>query len=189
MTKNELREQYKQKRLAITGKEKLKLDDLLLIQFQQLALGDVQVLLTYAPMPHTAEPDVHLCTRYLQHQIPALQVTYPVIDFATQTMQAMAVHDDTEFILNAYKIEEPTGGKIIPPGIIDLIFVPMLVCDKQGHRAGYGKGFYDRYLNQCRDGVIKTGFSYFEPVDVISDVHEFDIPLDFCITPHHIYEF
>jgi len=189
MTKKELREQYRQKRLAITEKEKIKLDDLLLIQFQQLSFSDVQVLLTYAPMQHTAEPDVHLCTRYMQHQVPGLQVAYPVIDFATSTMQAMLVNGDTAFVQNIYKIEEPTGGEVIQPETIDMIFIPLLVCDKQGHRAGYGKGFYDRYLNQCREEVLKIGFSYFEPVESISDIHAFDIPLNFCITPHHLYEF
>lgn len=189
MTKKELREQYRQKRLAITEREKIKLDDLLLIQFQQLSFSDVQVLLTYAPMQHTAEPDVHLCARYMQHQVPGLQVAYPVIDFATSTMQAMLVNGDMAFVQNIYKIEEPTGGEIIQPEAIDMIFIPLLVCDKQGHRAGYGKGFYDRYLNQCREEVLKIGFSYFEPVESISDIHAFDIPLDFCITPHHIYEF
>ncbi len=189
MTKKELREEYRKKRSAITAKEKIKLDDLLLIQFQDLSFNDVQVLLTYAPMLHTSEPDVHLCARYLQHQIPGLQITYPVIDFATTTMQAMLVNEHTAFVRNIYKIEEPTIGEVIKPEAIDMIFIPLLVCDRHGHRAGYGKGFYDRYLNQCREEVIKVGFSYFDPVEVISDIHAFDIPLDFCITPHHIYEF
>ena len=161
MTKKELRDQYRQKRLAITGKEKTKLDDLLLIQFQHLSFSDVAVLLTYAPMQHTAEPDVHLCERYLQHQVPGLQVAYPVVDFATHTMQAMLVTEDTPFVQNLYKIEEPAGGTIIQPEGIDMIFIPMLVCDKQGQRIGYGKGFYDRYLNQCHETVLKIGFSYF----------------------------
>jgi 5-formyltetrahydrofolate cyclo-ligase len=189
MTKKELREHYRQKRLAITEKEKIKLDDLLLIQFQQLSFSDVHVLLTYAPMPHTAEPDVHLCERYLQHRIPGLQVAYPVVDFATHTMHAVLVNEETEFAQNPYKIEEPTDGEAVQPEAIDIIFIPLLVCDKKGHRAGYGKGFYDRYLNQCREEVLKIGFSYFEPVETISDIHAFDIPLNYCITPHQIYEF
>lgn len=189
MTKKQLREEYRQKRLTITEKEKIKLDDLLLIQFQHLSFNDVQVLLTYAPMPHMAEPDVHLCERYLQHQIPGLQVAYPVVDFATQTMQAVPVNEHTEFVQNIYKIDEPKGDEIMQPEIIDMIFVPMLVCDQRGHRIGYGKGFYDRYLNQCRGEVLKIGFSYFEPVEIISDIHAFDIPLNYCITPQRIYEF
>ena len=69
------------------------------------------------------------------------------------------------------------------------VFVPLLVYDERGYRAGYGKGFYDRYLQLCKDDVIKIGFSYFAPEPLISDVNEFDIPLNFVITPERIYEF
>ena len=189
MTKKALRNSYLQQRLAITEKEKLKLDYLLLIQFQHLSFEDIHTVLTYSPMQHTAEPDTHLYIRYLQHMIPGLQTTYPVTDFNTLTMQAMLVTDDTPFAGNIYKIDEPSGGEIIPAGNVDMIFVPMLVCDKKGYRVGYGKGFYDRYLNQCREDVVKVGFSYFAPVETIDDIHEFDIPLNFCITPQNIYAF
>ena len=51
------------------------------------------------------------------------------------------------------------------------------------------KGFFDRYLKGCREDCIKIGFSYFEPLDSIDDANEFDVPLDFCITPQRIYVF
>ena len=51
------------------------------------------------------------------------------------------------------------------------------------------KGFYDKYLKGCRKDCIKAGFSYFEPVDSISDRHDFDVPLDLCITPQNVYVF
>ncbi len=189
MTKKELRTLYRQKRLAITEKEKMKLDDLLLIQFQHLSFNNINVLLTYAPMQHTAEPDTYLYTRYLQHLIPGLQTAYPVSDFTTGAMEAVLVDEHTPFTANTFKIEEPAGGEIVQPGHIDLVFVPMLICDKKGQRVGYGKGFYDRYLNECREEVRKVGFSYFDPVESIDDLHPFDIPLNFCITPHTIYAF
>ncbi|MEP6514110.1 MAG: 5-formyltetrahydrofolate cyclo-ligase, partial [Parafilimonas sp.] len=86
-------------------------------------------------------------------------------------------------------ITEPVKGEIINPQIIDIVFVPFLICDKQGYRVGFGKGFYDKFLPQCRKDIIKTGFSYFEPVDKIEDAQSFDVPLNYCITPHSIYEF
>ncbi len=73
MTKKELRIKYKAKRLALSENEKMKLDDLLLIQFQKLSFENVQTLLSYEPMPHTAEPQTHLFSRYLQHLIPNLK--------------------------------------------------------------------------------------------------------------------
>lgn len=189
MTKKELRTTYRQKRTAISDTEKMKLDDLLLIQFQRLAFEDIHVLLSYMPMQHTAEPDTQLCTRYLRHSLPGLQVAYPVIGFAAGTMQAVLTQEGTLFVKNAYNILEPPGGQPVAPQEIDVVFVPLLICDQQGQRVGYGKGYYDRYLYLCRSDVIKVGFSYFEPVESIDDIHRFDIPLNYCITPQHIYEF
>ena len=54
---------------------------------------------------------------------------------------------------------------------------------------GYGKGFYDRFLKQCKKDVVKIGLSLFEAEEEIEDVFENDIPLDYCITPNKIYEF
>jgi len=60
---------------------------------------------------------------------------------------------------------------------------------KNGFRIGYGKGFYDRYLSQCRSECLKIGFSYFEPLDTIDDANEFDVPLNLCVTPTTVYVF
>ena len=75
------------------------------------------------------------------------------------------------------------------PTDLDLIFVPLLICDEQGFRVGYGKGFYDKFLAQCKSDAITLGFNYFSPIDKIQDTDEYDIPLNYCITPEHIYEF
>ena len=49
--------------------------------------------------------------------------------------------------LNSLGIPEPIKSKIIIP---DIILVPMLAFDKNKNRLGYGKGFYDRYLNSLK---------------------------------------
>jgi 5-formyltetrahydrofolate cyclo-ligase len=72
---------------------------------------------------------------------------------------------------------------------LDMVFVPLIAFDEQGYRAGYGKGFYDRFLATCRPDCIKVGFSYFAAVDRLEDRHQFDVPLDLCITPHNAYVF
>ena len=189
MTKKELRVAYRSKRLLLPERDRMKLDDLLLIQFQKLAFENVQTVLSYMPMQHTAEPSTHLFSRYLQYLIPGLQTAYPVTDFTNTSMQAIAVDEDTEFAMNEFQINEPMGNNIILSQDIDLVFVPMLICDADGYRVGYGKGFYDRYLQQCREDILKISFSYFEPVSRIDDTNEHDVPIDYCITPHLIYEF
>lgn len=189
MTKQELRNIYKQKRLAISPIDKLKADDFLLIRFQQLFFDSIQVLLTYWPIEEMAEPNTMLFSGYLRHTIPGLQIAYPVTNFEANYIKAIAINEDTVYTTGLKNLTEPTDGILISPETIDLVFVPMIICNKEGYRVGYGKGFYDRFLAQCRPDIIKIGFSYFEPIEKIEDLHAFDVPLNYCITPENIYEF
>jgi 5-formyltetrahydrofolate cyclo-ligase len=189
MTKKELRHIYKQKRNAISLQEKVKLDDLLLIRFQQLYFEEANILFTYWPKANAQEPNTHLFSGYLRHMVPSLKMAYPVTNLSNSTMHAVYIDEETVYHTNAYGLTEPKSGDTVKPEDIDIVFVPLLVCDKNGHRVGFGKGFYDRYLIQCRDNSIKIGFSYFEPVEKINDQDVFDVPLDYCITPERVYEF
>ena len=190
MTKSALRETYKQKRAALPELERLRLNDLLLIQFQQVEIPyDVNVLLTYWPLDIHAEVNTFLMTECLQFRMPGLQIAYPVANFDDSTMKIILTDDDTDFKKNKYGIAEPVNGIELAPGEIDMVFVPLLVFDANGHRVGYGKGFYDRFLPQCRADNIKVGFSYFEPVTAIDGISQFDVPLTTGITPGDIYEF
>jgi 5-formyltetrahydrofolate cyclo-ligase len=104
-------------------------------------------------------------------------------------MKAISCNADSIFEANEYNIPEPLDNDVVPPDAIDLVIIPLLAFDEKGNRVGYGKGFYDRYLKECREDCMKLGFSYFDPVDSIDDAGEFDVPLDFCITPHRTYVF
>ncbi|MFT3933399.1 MAG: 5-formyltetrahydrofolate cyclo-ligase [Chitinophagaceae bacterium] len=190
MTKKELRTIYKQKRTALSEKERVRLNDLLLIQFQQVEIPyDVNVLLSYWPLEQQAEINTFLMTDYLQFRMPELQIAYPIANFEDNTMKAVLVNDDTDFTLNSYGIAEPTNGQDIAASDIDLILVPLLAFDTNGYRLGYGKGFYDRFLSECREESMKVGLSYFEPIEPIEDINQFDVPLTTGITPGYIYEF
>jgi 5-formyltetrahydrofolate cyclo-ligase len=189
MLKSNLRKIYREKRSELKPAERVKMDDLLLIQFQKLSFDALDVLLSYSPSETHTEPNTYLFSSYLAHMIPGLQTCYPVTDFSNLSMKAVRVNDYTEFSLTAQGIEEPVDGIEIDPKEIDMVFVPMLICDTSGYRVGFGKGFYDRFLPLCRADVLKVGFSYFEPVERIDDTHQFDIPLDYCITPERVIEF
>lgn len=189
MTKKELRELYKGKRLHLDTRDRLRYDDLMLLQFQQFDYADIHTVLTYWPMPGTAEPNTHLFSGYLRHMIPGLVIAYPKTDIATHNLEALVINEDSVYLVNQWGITEPKEGIPIDPEDIDLVFVPMLVCDQQGHRVGYGKGFYDRFLARCRKDAVRIGFSYFEPIEQITDTGQFDVPLTYCITPQATYEF
>lgn len=97
--------------------------------------------------------------------------------------------DNTLLKPNDWGIPEPQGGIEVTPEQIDVVFVPLLAFDRQGFRVGYGGGYYDRFLASCRKGVRTVGLSFFEPVEKITDLHEADARLDFCITPGEAYSF
>lgn len=109
-------------------------------------------------------------------------------DFHTNEMIHYLLQDNTPLSLSAYGIPEPTNGIRLSPEVIDIVFVPLLAFDKKGHRIGYGKGFYDRFLAQCTPDTIFIGLSFFEAEESIA--HEpTDIPLHYCITPERTYTF
>ena len=91
--------------------------------------------------------------------------------------------------ISDWGIPEPTYGEEVDPKSIDIILVPLLICDKKGNRVGYGKGFYDRFLQSCRNDVVSIGINFFDPIEEISDVHEGDIPLNFLVSPNAIHSF
>lgn len=189
MTKTALRKIYREKRKALTAGEQARMDDLLLIQFQQAPIPFVQTLFSYWPMENMREPNVHLITDFMEFRNPELKVAYPRITADGQQMEAILTNEDTTFRQNKFGTYEPEQGDVISPDAVDIVLVPLLCFDKSGYRVGYGKGYYDRFLNACDPACLKLGFSYFDPVDKIEDKHEFDVPLSHCMTPQSIYVF
>ena len=99
--------------------------------------------------------------------------------------------DEVNISENAWGILEPSGEnqeKILPQQI-DLVIIPLLIFDKKGNRVGYGKGFYDRFLQQCKPETLKVGICLEDCVETIDDIDKFDVKMNFCITPNKIYEF
>jgi 5-formyltetrahydrofolate cyclo-ligase len=77
----------------------------------------------------------------------------------------------------------------VPATKLDVVCVPLLAFDRKGHRVGYGKGFYDRFLEKCSPKCIKIGLHLFEDFSEIDDISHFDSSLDFCITPFALHHF
>lgn len=59
---------------------------------------------------------------------------------------------------------------------IDLLVVPGIAFDKKGHRLGYGKGYYDKFLARKKIASIGLGYS-FQLVESLP-IGEYDKKLD-----------
>lgn len=188
MDKPSLRRLYKQKRLALSPAEKAALEERMLVHFQQFNWPSPKELFTYLPSEKFREPDTIPFIRHLRSGT-ACNLSGPVIDASGETMQAVRFDEGSIFNINSFGVPEPPNGEVVPPGEIDMVLVPLLVFDLHGNRIGYGKGHYDKFLQQCRKNIVLAGLSFFEPEAAFGDVPEFDVPLTHCITPEQIYAF
>lgn len=189
MNKAELRKIYIHKRAALTTAARMKADDLILIQFQKLGIYIPSLIMTYAPLAKMHEFDPQLITDYCYFKNPDQVLFYPVIHPTAPEMLSVIVTDNTEFKLNKFGISEPISATPMFPEEIDMVIVPLLAYSINGHRVGFGKGYYDRFLKQCRKDVVKIGFSYFEPEADIEGTNRYDVKLDYCVSPTNCYTF
>lgn len=189
MTKPELRKIYKEKRKKLSGKEIEIWTDLILINFQKINLPFLSCIHTYIASQKLGEVETLHLVDFLKFKNPGIKIVVPKIDITSGNLEHFHFEDDIEMIDNFFGIAEPTGGNKIFPEEIDLVLVPLLAFDQKGYRVGYGKGFYDRFLSECRNDVLKIGLSFFEAEEQIRDINQFDIPLNYSVTPERIYNF
>lgn len=189
MKKQDLRILFKQKRKELSLHTIEKFNGLILINFQKLNFPYIGCVHTYLPSLKLGEPQTATIIKYLQFRNPMIKTVIPKVDIHSDEMVNYHFDDTVELIKNQYGIDEPKDGKIIDVSEIDLALIPLLSFDIKGYRVGFGKGYYDRFLSNCRKDILKIGLSFFEPVDKIEDISGYDIPLDFCVTPNETYIF
>ena len=88
--------------------------------------------------------------------------------------------------MNRIHILEPKLDMIVPPDHIDLILVPGLGFDSRGHRIGYGRGYYDRFLSQVKPDCFKLGVAYACQIIDRTPNHEHDMPVNAVLTEKYI---
>lgn len=117
-------------------------------------------------------------------------VLVPKTDFDSGTMKNMLLLDNTRITLSAFGIPEPDEDAIeIAFAKVDVVFVPLMAYDTLGNRVGYGKGFYDKMLSECRSDVITIGLSFFPPEETKIPTNSTDMPLKYCVSPKKIFKF
>ena len=187
MIKKELRIKYKALRNAMSFDE---------IEEQSLAIANQLLKLdiwnkTYFHLFLSIEEHKEIQTEYILQILAGKdkEVVVSKSNFDDCSMTQYLLTDNTRLKKNEYGIPEPVDGIEVPDTKIDVVFVPLLAFDTKGHRTGYGKGFYDRFLANCKKDVIKIGLSFFEAEESIDDTHPNDMVLDYCVTPKEIYRF
>ncbi len=187
MNKKELRIKYKKLRQNLYRND---VDEMSIAIANQVLKMDIWSK-TYYHIFLPIETQNEVNTEFILHLLQGKdkEIIISKSDFETREMTHFLLTDNTKINKNQYNIPEPIDGIEVPVSKIDIVFVPLLAYDKIGNRVGYGKGFYDKFLSNCKSETIKIGLSFFESEEIISDVFQNDIKLDYCVTPNKIYSF
>lgn len=121
--------------------------------------------------------------------MPTVQVLVPRCRPSGNELSHHALTPDASLKNNRWGIPEPVDSPEHPASSVDWVLVPLLAFDQQGHRVGYGKGFYDRFLAGCRPDTHKVGLSLFSSTEDIDDLGAQDVALDAVVTPNQVWTF
>ena len=119
--------------------------------------------------------------------------TLPILEQALADGKRVAVPkvygDEMKFLYLEDLTQVAKGYAGIPEPIADgpeasdptaLVLMPGLAFDPQGHRIGYGGGFYDKFLSREREHPTVALCYEFQMVESL-ETEEFDIPVDTVI--------
>jgi len=179
MRKSELRKLFKEKRSRLSDEElNQKSRSVLEKIFDFVDFAKASYVHIFLPIERLREIDTLPIILRIQREFPEITLCVPRIREKENDMESVVLRDPSVTTINHRGIPEPTEGEIIDSKDIDIVFVPLLCADLNGNRVGYGKGFYDRFLSECRSDCKKIGLSLFDLVESIDDLDNHDIPLD-----------
>ena len=181
MKKQELRALYKQKRKDLTEIQIKDLQENIYQQIYNLDLSTVKNVHLFLSMPKFKEIDTAPLITWFRNKNKRIVVSK--CNFKDNTLSHFFLEENTVISLNKFGVLEPVAAELVEENKLDLIFIPMLISDDKKFRVGYGKGFYDRFLSNCRKDAKFIGLNFFSPIKAIEDKNEFDIPLHQVIYP------
>ena len=140
-------------------------------------------------IPRLANADTLLIYSALPDEVPTQSLIYELVAQGKTVLLPRVVNDTDmelrrytgtqDLQVGAFGILEPTGGLFTDYEKIDVAVVPGMAFDKEGHRLGRGKGYYDRFLHLCTARTIGVCFDFQKVEEVPFEVH--DIAVDVVI--------
>lgn len=190
ITKAELRTIYLEKRKALAAEEVTGFSRNIARRFfDGFDLSNVRCLQGFIPIRKFNEIDTSLIFETIWRDLPQVRILAPRININRGGMDNIVLTPESVLNENRWGIAEPVDGEVVDPLEIDMVLVPLLCADASGHRVGYGKGFYDRFLARCSPRCQKIGLGNYAPDVMIDDIDAHDIRLNAYVTPDETYSF
>ena len=179
MIKAELRKLYLEKRKTLSNDEVLILSKKILENFiLQFNVIENQSVHVFLPIKKFNEIE----TKFLIEYFWKRKVNVFVPKIFKNKIISVKLTPETVLKENSWGILEPISNENECSNF-DFVITPLLYCDRKGNRIGYGKGFYDEFFRTINADAKKIGVNYFPPIESIDDVSDFDVKLDYLVTP------
>lgn len=149
-------------------------------------LSRPSILSGYWPLPHEPELDPRPLMHWFHEQGGVLAL--PAVPRTRAPLVFREWAPDTRLVQGRFGVLEPPQSA--PPCLPRVVLVPLLAFDREGHRLGYGGGFYDRTLQMLRaqTEIWAMGLAYAnQELDAVPR-GPYDEPLDFIATEDELIE-
>lgn len=175
MDKSEVRKRMRELKRAVPPEEKLRRSALIMERVEQTeAFRQAKVVLLYWSMAD--EVQTHA---FVERWYRAKTLLLPCVDGDDLRLRPYT-GPDCLVAGEQFGIGEPTGPEWNDLEAVELIVVPGVAFDKEGHRMGRGRGFYDRLLKST-PRAVKIGVAYgFQMLDAVP-VEPHDVNMNLVI--------
>lgn len=179
--KSDIRNSYKLLRLGMSPEEiAIKSKEACELFLDSDIYKNSIVIMLYMPKGNEADTNMIAKQAFYDGKI----VCYPVTDKNTGNITPFIADKDTQFVTGTFSIYEPVDTIEFDKKGIDVVVAPGIAFDKSGGRVGFGKGCYDRFLNECP--AIKVGFCYDNQVCANTFNEKNDVKMNYIVTDKEI---
>ena len=170
MYKDELRRQIRQIKRQLTSRQLEELSLPVLARLRPL-LQDAAVVMAYYSLPD--ELNTHRLLDELVEEGKTVLLPEVVDD---ETMVVRRYRSRADLREGAFHIMEPVGELFTDYRQIDVVLVPGVAFDADGHRLGRGRGYYDRFLTSHPD-IYRIGvcFPFQRVAEVPAEAHDISV--------------
>ena len=174
MTKAELRKHIKQ--LKALHQDTIASDS---ERIMQLLADDAHFLAAKTVLLYHSLSDEVNTHQFIEEWCLKKQLLLPVV--VGEELELRLFQNMNELKIGSFGIAEPTGPLFTDYAKIDFVAVPGMAFDRNGHRLGRGKGYYDRLLPKLTN-AYRAGICF--PYQVVDEVpvEPTDITMDGIIT-------
>lgn len=93
----------------------------------------------------------------------------------------------SELVPGRMGVLEPLNGPELDLSELDLMVLPGVGFDLQGHRLGYGRGFYDRLLGDLKQRPLLVGLAFEQQVVERLPRDPHDVHVDLLVTERRVW--